>query len=83
MLFYVPGFLFPIRWILKTKDNFGKYCKTLFISYEEEHAIIFDLPLFFKQFLAPGGLNAECVQISVVGLQLALRPPRPKKLKML
>ena len=43
-------------------------CKTLFMGN-------FDLPLFFNmsnQFLAPGGLNAECVQVSVMltwGLQ--------------
>ena len=51
--------------------------KTLFMSD-------FNLPLFFnmsKQLLAPGGLNAECVQVSVMytwGLQgagsEALRP---------
>ena len=36
--------------------------KTLFMSDKEKH----DLPLFFslsKQFLAPGGLSAECVQV--------------------
>ena len=36
--------------------------KTLFMSD-------FDLPLFFnmsKQYLAPGGLSAECVQVSVM-----------------
>ena len=38
--------------------------KTLFMSGHH-----FDLPLFFnmsKQFLAPGGLSAECVQIRVM-----------------
>ena len=48
---------------------------------------LFDLPLFFhisKQFLAPGGLNAECVNNLVsykvkpeASRKLALRP-RPK-----
>ena len=57
-------------------------CKTLFMSD-------FDLLLFFnmsKQFLAPGGLNAECVQVSVMqtwGLQGAgSEAPRPEKLQM-
>ena len=43
--------------------------KTLFMSDEDKHGRHFDLPLFFnmsKQFLAPGGLNAECVQVSVM-----------------
>ena len=43
--------------------------KTLFMSDEEKHAIIFDLPLFFNMsnhFLAPRGLSAECVKISVM-----------------
>ena len=43
--------------------------KTLFISDEEKHGHTFDLPLFFyisMQFLAPRGLIAECVQISVM-----------------
>ena len=49
-----------------------------------------DLLLFFnmsKQFLAPGGLNAECVQVSVMltwGLQGAgSEAPSPEKLQML
>ena len=43
--------------------------KTLFMSDAEKHGHNFDLPLFFKismQFLAPEGLSAECVQISVM-----------------
>ena len=45
--------------------------KTLFMSDadEEKHGHHFDLPLFFNismQFLAPGGLSAECVQVSVI-----------------
>ena len=43
--------------------------KTLFMSDDEKHGHHFDLPLFFnisKQFLAPGGLSAECVQVSVM-----------------
>ena len=42
--------------------------KTLFMSDEEKHGHHFDLPIFFnvsKQFLAPGGFSAECVQVSV------------------
>ena len=42
--------------------------KTLFMSDEEKHGHHFDLPLYFnmiKQFLTPGGLSAECVQVSV------------------
>ena len=45
------------------------------MSDEENHGNHFDLPLFFnmsKQFLAPRGLSAECVQVSVMetwGLQ--------------
>ena len=37
------------------------------MSDEEKRGHTFDLPLFFnmsKQFLAPGGLSAECVQVS-------------------
>ena len=44
-------------------------CKTLFMSSDEKHSHHFDLPPFFnmsKQFLAPGGLSAECVQVSVM-----------------
>ena len=40
-----------------------------------KHSDNFDLPLFFdmsKQFLAPGGLSADCVQVSVM-LTLALQ----------
>ena len=56
---------------------------------EEKHGHHFDLPLFFnmsKQSLAPRGLSAECVQVSVLSCkpgapslarELALRPPRP------
>ena len=43
--------------------------KTLFMSDEEKHGHHFDLPLFFNismHFLAPGGLSAECVQVSVI-----------------
>ena len=40
--------------------------KTLFLSDAEKHSHHYDLPLFLKQFLAPGGLRAECVQISVM-----------------
>ena len=43
--------------------------KTLFMSDKEKHSHHFDLPLFFnifKQFLAPGGLRAEWVQVSVM-----------------
>ena len=43
--------------------------KTLFMRGEEKHGHHFDLPLFFntsKQLLAPGGLSAECVQVSVM-----------------
>ena len=43
--------------------------ETLFLSNEEKHGHRFDLPLFFnmsQQFLAPGGLSAECVQVSVM-----------------
>ena len=39
------------------------------MSDEEKHGRHFDLPLFFdmsKQFLDPGGLSAECVQVSVM-----------------
>ena len=39
------------------------------MSGEEKHSHRFDLPLFFNksmQFLAPGGLSAECVQVSVM-----------------
>ena len=49
--------------------------KTLFMSNEEKHCHHFHLPFFFnmsKQFLTPGGLSAECVQVSVMltwGLQ--------------
>ena len=49
--------------------------KTLFMSDKEKHSHHFDLPLFSnmsKQFLAPGGLSAECVEVSVMstlGLQ--------------
>ena len=42
---------------------------TLFMIDEEKYGHHFDLPLFFnmaKQFLAPGGLNAECVQDGVM-----------------
>ena len=61
------------------------------MSDEEKHGHHFDLPPFFnmsKQFLAPGGLSAECVQVSVMetsgaSRELALRPPRPEKLQML
>ena len=45
--------------------------KTLFMSDEEKHGHHFDLLLFFnisKQILAPGGLSAECVQVSVMYL---------------
>ena len=51
-----------------------------------------DLLIFFNmsnQFLAPGGLNAECVQVSVTvmetwGFQGAgSEAPRPEKLQML
>ena len=42
----------------------------------------FDLPLFFNTLLAPGGLSAECVQVSVIltwGLQGAgSESPIPK-----
>ena len=41
--------------------------KTLLMSGEEIHGHYFYLPLFFnmsKQFLDPGGLSAECVQVS-------------------
>ena len=41
----------------------------LFTSGEEKHGHHFDLPLFFKkskQFLAPGGLSAECVEVRVM-----------------
>ena len=47
----------------------------------------FDLPLFFnmsKQLLVPGGLNAECFQVSVMqtwGLQ-GFKALRPEKLQM-
>ena len=46
--------------------------KTRFMSDEEKRGQYFDLPLFFNiykqfnQFLAPGGLSAECVQVSVM-----------------
>ena len=43
--------------------------KTLSMSDEEKHGYHFDLPLFSnmsKQFLAPGGLSDECVQVSVM-----------------
>ena len=43
--------------------------KTLFMSDEEKHGHHFDLPLFVnisKQFLVPGGLSAECVQVGVM-----------------
>ena len=43
--------------------------KTSFMSDEEKHSHHFDLPPFFnmsKQSLAPGGLSAECVQVSVM-----------------
>ena len=43
--------------------------KTLFMSDEEKNGHHFDLPLFVnisKQFLAPGGLSAECVQVGVM-----------------
>ena len=39
------------------------------MSDEEKQGHHFDLPLFFnmsKQLLAPGGLSAECVQVSVM-----------------
>ena len=42
--------------------------KTLFMGEEEKHGHNFGLPLFFnkfKQFLAPGGLSAKYVQVSV------------------
>ena len=38
------------------------------MSDEEKHGHHFHFPLFLnmsKQFLAPGGLSAECVQVSV------------------
>ena len=43
--------------------------KTFFMSDKEKHSHHFDLPLFFnmsKQFLAPGGLSAQCVQVSAM-----------------
>ena len=43
--------------------------KTLFMSDEEKLGHHFDLSLFFNismQFLAPGGLSAECVQVGVM-----------------
>ena len=43
--------------------------KTLFMSDDKKHGHHFNLPLFLntsKQFLAPGGLSAECVQVSVM-----------------
>ena len=39
------------------------------MSDEEKHSHHFGLPLFFiisTQFLAPGGLSAKCVQVSVM-----------------
>ena len=63
--------------------------KTLFMSGEEKHGHHFDLTLFFsmsKQFLAPGGLSAECVQVRVMetwGLQGAdSEAQRPENLQM-
>ena len=42
---------------------------TLFMSDEEKHGHYFDLPLYFcymsKQFVAPGGLSAECEKDAV------------------
>ena len=62
------------------------------MSDEKKHGHHFDLPLFFnmsKQFLAPGGLSAEGVQVRVMksckpgaSRELALKPPRPEKLQM-
>ena len=43
--------------------------KTPFMSGEEKHGHHFDLPLFFnmsKNFLVPGRLSAECVQVGVM-----------------
>ena len=43
--------------------------RTLFMSGEEKNTHHSDLPLLFnmsKQFLAPGGLSAGCVQVSVL-----------------
>ena len=57
------------------------------MSDEEKHGHNFDLPLFFnmsKQLLVPGGLNAECFQVSVMqtwGLQ-GFKALRPEKLQM-
>ena len=57
--------------------------KTLFMSDEEKHGHHFDLQLFFnisKQFLAPGGLSADCCVFKLVSCkpeasrELALRP---------
>ena len=42
---------------------------TVNMCEKEKHSHYFDLPLFdnmSKQFLAPGGLSAECVQVSVM-----------------
>ena len=65
-------------------------CQTPLMSDEEKHGHHFDLPLFFNismQFLAPGGLSTECVNKLVscnpeASRELALRPPRPEKLKI-
>ena len=63
-LFQISFTLKVIRIITRISSSLGwrmKF-KTLFMS-------VFDLTLFFnmsKQLLAPGGLNAECFQISVM-----------------
>ena len=42
---------------------------TVNMTMGEKNTAYFDLPLFFtmsKQFLAPRGLSAECVQVSAM-----------------
>ena len=57
--------------VLRQVSSLG-FCmkfKTLFMSDEEIRGQPFDLPLFFnmsKQLLAPVGLQAECVQVSIM-----------------
>ena len=66
----------------------GSYCEHDDGCGRKKNSHDFDLPLFYnksKQFLAPGGLSAECVQVSVMLIldPPASREPRgPKNLQM-
>ena len=69
MNWYIPNKLIPIGKDIQEmerckSENWGMgNGKTLFMSDEEKHGHHFDLQLFFnisKQFLAPGGLSADC-----------------------